>query len=83
MPKAKATTPVPQKAIICYPETGNNKKWRISIDGRQHPSDFVSSRDCRIWVGVMWDAGLYTERPLYVRTDTGALNPTTPLYEEK
>ena len=70
----------PEKSIVCYPI--GEKQWRINIDGKQHPSDFVSARDCRIWVGVMWDAGLYTGRPLYVMSATGALNPTTPLYED-
>ena len=78
MPKATKSL-VPQKHIIC--RSVAPKEWRITIDGKQHPSDFVSARDCRIWVGVMWDAGLYTERPLYIMTDTGALNPTTPLYD--
>lgn len=78
MPKANQL--VPKKHIICH--SVGPKEWRIIIDGKQHPSDFVSSRDCRIWVGVMWDAGLYAGRPLYIMTATGALNPTTPVYEE-
>lgn len=78
MPK-KISSKAPKNAIVCYPEGG---KWRISIDGKQHPSDFVSSRDCRIWVGVMWDAGLYTGRPLYTMSATGALEPAEPAYVE-
>lgn len=76
----KGITKAPAKSIVCFP-IGENQ-WRINIDGKTHPSDFVSSQDCRLWVGNMWEHGFYTERPLYVMTQTGALNPTTPLYAD-
>lgn len=35
------------------------KVWRIAIDGKMHPSDFVNQADIREWVRNMQENGMY------------------------
>lgn len=68
------------REIIAYKES--EKKWYITIDGKRHPSDFVSTADIRSWVGTMQDAGLYTGRLLWVPNEkTGRLEVVQPIYD--
>ena len=65
-------------AIVCYKVA--EKKWRIRIDGVQHPSEFTSEKDCRLWCGAMQENGLYTGRHIFVESQTGALTQVEPMY---
>lgn len=72
--------PIPRKAIVGYKE--DDKKWYITIDGKRHPSDFVSPADIRRWTGTMMAAGLYTGRNLYLPNEkTGAYQIVEPDYD--
>jgi len=67
------------KQIIAYRE--GNRDWYITIDGRRHPSDFVSVTDIREWVGTMQAAGIYTGRSLLVPNEkTGRYEEVEPIY---
>lgn len=71
---------IPRRSIVGHKE--KEKSWYITIDGKRHPSDFVSAADIRVWTGTMLAAGLYTGRDLYLPNEkTGRYEIVEPSYD--
>lgn len=48
--------------ILAYPV--ENGEWRISLDGKDKPTQFSSFRDIQLWHLAMMEGGLYRDYEL-------------------
>lgn len=64
------------KNIILIRKTKTGE-FRILIQGKEHPSGFLSKSDCRMWVANMWENGLYVGLPLCEETAGHKIVPCT------